>query len=493
MSSLKNAFLLLMLAITACHNLSHENEAPPTYQLDGRSTSTIQNQSDDSLQILLTNWYLVPLEEQSFDTTIAGQTTVSFELVAQNKNYYSLKLNEAEHKIFHQPGAGDTLHYHHDNEQAVLFTGTSSTINEYILAKAAHFQSVNADWKPRAMATHTEADFNKVLALNDSITKQHLAYLAEQKTKLPKWFVDFEALRLQYLNAYFKMNSFIYRKVLLNFPDTLPNNFFHTTTAHLPISNDTMAGNEHYMHFVNDYLQFESIAEADKSTHFEESNIERRRLDNIEAIQTKLTGIAREAYLTFTLSLHISKNKYTFNDSLITLLEDQAHRILLYQTLARNEILPKGADLPYVLLPDPDDHLIELESFHGNVLLINFWATWCKPCIKAFPKENALVEEFRDQPVKIINICLDSEKDRWQSMVEKHELKTINLFAQDNWNKKINESFDIQALPHSVLVDWNGKIVQNKGPKPGENAGKQINALLSDMKASKKSSEAKAL
>ena len=92
-----------------------------------------------------------------------------------------------------------------------------------------------------------------------------------------------------------------------------------------------------------------------------------------------------------------------------------------------------------------------------------------------------MVEQFKADPVAIVNIAVDSDSGRWKEMVKKHQLKTLNLLAQDKWNDVLSEKFGIQGLPHSVLIDWNGKIVQNKCARASEQVDEQIAALLDEV------------
>ena len=135
-------------------------------------------------------------------------------------------------------------------------------------------------------------------------------------------------------------------------------------------------------------------------------------------------------------------------------------------------------NLPYFYLSDIDSVFYEPEHFKGKVLLINFWATWCKPCYQEFEYENELVLKFQKEPVEIVNICIDSEKDNWEKVVTKYSLKTKNLFAAKNWSEKINKDFGVTALPHSVLIDWNGNVIQNKCLRPSEEVDELITKEL---------------
>lgn len=91
------------------------------------------------------------------------------------------------------------------------------------------------------------------------------------------------------------------------------------------------------------------------------------------------------------------------------------------------------------------------------------------------------MEQFAGKPVKLLNIAIDTKEDRWRSMINRYGLKSDNVLAQGNWEDKLSKDFDINGLPHSVLIDWNGNIVQNKCPRASENIGELIAKLLEEM------------
>jgi thioredoxin-like negative regulator of GroEL len=71
-----------------------------------------------------------------------------------------------------------------------------------------------------------------------------------------------------------------------------------------------------------------------------------------------------------------------------------------------------------------------------------------------------------------------SDKKTWKKYIQKYQLKSINLFAENSWTSKIEKDFGIRGIPHSVLVDENGKVFQNKCARPSEDISKEIDKLL---------------
>ena len=137
--------------------------------------------------------------------------------------------------------------------------------------------------------------------------------------------------------------------------------------------------------------------------------------------------------------------------------------------------------MPYFFLENSKGEDVESNDYLGNILLINFWADWCKPCIEEFPHENDLVEKYQGKPVKILNICIESKPEKWRAYIHKYGLKMDNVFAGENWTKKLKSSYDISGIPHSVLIDWNGNIVENRTKAASKGVDKLIDEMLGKM------------
>jgi thiol-disulfide isomerase/thioredoxin len=163
-----------------------------------------------------------------------------------------------------------------------------------------------------------------------------------------------------------------------------------------------------------------------------------------------------------------------------SLIEDESLQEVV-RTEVERERLPAGTGMPYFYLENMEGEFIEPSRWRGKVVLINFWATWCKPCLKEFPHENKLVKEYAGQPVQIVNICLDSGKEAWQQYSAEFGLNMINLFANETWSQNLKKKFFIQALPHSVLVATDGRILKNHAPRASGGVHRLIDLALGEM------------
>lgn len=110
-------------------------------------------------------------------------------------------------------------------------------------------------------------------------------------------------------------------------------------------------------------------------------------------------------------------------------------------------------------LSNPSDKNIETEKYRGSFLLIDFWASWCGPCRKEFPKLLAVKKEFEDKNFKILGVSFDKKKKNWLKALEEEKLTWENVIDTTAMYGKIAEKFGIVELPSNILVDKKGIII----------------------------------
>ena len=98
---------------------------------------------------------------------------------------------------------------------------------------------------------------------------------------------------------------------------------------------------------------------------------------------------------------------------------------------------------------------ISLENYRGQVVLLDFWATWCPPCIAEIPNVKKTYEKYKDQNFQIIGISLDKSKEPLEKYIEKKELSWRQYW--DNTGK-ISNLYKVQAIPSTFLIDGAGII-----------------------------------
>jgi thiol-disulfide isomerase/thioredoxin len=118
-----------------------------------------------------------------------------------------------------------------------------------------------------------------------------------------------------------------------------------------------------------------------------------------------------------------------------------------------------GKTLPGFSETDLDGKPLASASFKGKVLLIDFWATWCPPCRAELPNVIAIYKKYHPQGFEIIGVSLDSDKDKLTSFIKEQDLAWPQYFDGQGWSNKLAAKYGVEAIPYTILVDGNGKII----------------------------------
>ena len=118
-----------------------------------------------------------------------------------------------------------------------------------------------------------------------------------------------------------------------------------------------------------------------------------------------------------------------------------------------------GERVPEISLPDALDSIVNLSSFSGKVVLVDFWASWCAPCRAANPNIQKLYKKYKANGFEVYAVSLDVKKEAWLKAVKKDKLTYSVVIDNAGWSSKVAESFFVDMLPTNFLLDKSGKIV----------------------------------
>lgn len=130
---------------------------------------------------------------------------------------------------------------------------------------------------------------------------------------------------------------------------------------------------------------------------------------------------------------------------------------------AQDEVLKIGQTAPEILLSTHNGDTVTLSSLKGKLVLIDFWATWCAPCVKEQPELKAIYDKHSDKvkagEFEILGVSLDKSKENWQKSIERFKINWLQVSDLMFWKSPVAKNYAIEGLPFNVIVDEQGKII----------------------------------
>ncbi len=138
--------------------------------------------------------------------------------------------------------------------------------------------------------------------------------------------------------------------------------------------------------------------------------------------------------------------------------------------------LAVGKVFPTFAEKDVNGQPLDLATYRGKVVLIDFWATWCGPCVAELPNVIAAYEKYHGQGFEIIGISLDQDREKLTTFLKGKNMPWRQYFDDQGGQNKLATQYGIDAIPATFLLDGTGKIVA-KGMR-GEELDRQLAKLL---------------
>jgi peroxiredoxin len=110
---------------------------------------------------------------------------------------------------------------------------------------------------------------------------------------------------------------------------------------------------------------------------------------------------------------------------------------------------------------DINGKVLNLDNFKNKIVLIDFWATWCMPCIKELPNVKNAYEKFKEKGFEIISISLDNDKNAYEKFIKKENMTWLHVFDGNGWESELSKFFYIKSIPATFLLKDNMIIAKD--------------------------------
>lgn len=371
---------------------------------------------------------------------------------------------------------GDDLKFTLDGnnfDSTLVYTGKGSEIGNMM---AAHMLSKSFmmmfSGKAQPLFAKNEDEFIKEL---DKILKEELDFIEPYKIKLPKKFIEYWKAHYQY-SIYSMMIQYTYmhKMMLAGSTSVTMKQEDYSIVNKIPLAfNDEYLCIATYAGYAEEILgsKYDAQTKQDTTIPFE-------KLAEIKAVHIK--NEAKKLMPPQTLQFFYAKNLNTGikYKPLVQVEKEYAEFKSLYKQSPYDEILnnlmvikrKKAKDAPVIDFDFTtlDGNKMKVSDLKGKVVYIDFWASWCGPCIRELPATKKVKEHFKDKDVVFLNVSIDDDLDAWKKAIEKHKITGIHTCEPGGWKSRIAAMYGISSVPTYFLVDKNGKFALDVTPRPSE-------------------------
>ena len=370
--------------------------------------------------------------------------------------------------------------------ETVVFGGNAAQTNQY----AAKFQQmyfsneIYNDWNKKNRAVK-EYDADRYIQYLDTILQKsreiYDQFVAENQPndESKKWAqLYIEGCYYDELGQYAR-NHRRANNMENNNKWDVPKGFYDRLLNRLPIDTSMFICSHQISIFSDRFLStyFNDILnEKFKNLRITDILSIRKKADEIRfstISEFTLDPLLRQIMLTKMLSEELEEqniNNYErFNDLVNTyitepFLKEPLHPMYL-QTKARiknpkiytEAVLKEAADFSIKQIVDNI-----LQQNKGRVIYIDFWATWCGACLEEMPNSKTVELELKKKNVAFVYICLNSDEERWKSVLDKYQIGGQHYLLSGRQSGEIKSLFEINAVPDYMLIDKNG-VIKEKG------------------------------
>lgn len=432
------------------------------------STTIFTNTTIDTIRIQAESYYYTPYYEQKTTLTLSPGKSDSLKVSMAHPGF--IILSNYGLKLYSAPGS--RVHAYitsiSSGKAEVNFTGDMVQENDYYLAYQNHFKGFSIETSLFYSEAAKMTDLNAFPGVADSIRKLASNFLDKYAGALPSYFKSFEESRLLYNAAYRKYNVLLDREFKTGQKNLVNKSYFDFENS-VNLNPENFILNSSFIDYAGFFIFFRSEKSPNMSKLITLADSMIKPSINGDALKMNLLSrLFRESKAQYDLiypklAFYDTQNKYAI-DSIITL---------------KSRLPVVGKLTPQVKLIDAKGDSISLSVLKGKPMIINFWASWCAPCLEALPYENLLHDKYSEKGLVVVNICVETDRKKWELLTKEKALRMINLYATAEEYVRIKKMYNIESLPRSILIANNGTVLNNYYKSTTVINDKEIEDLLS--------------
>ncbi len=417
--------------------------------------------------------------EVFYYTDFITNNTESKEVVLTENNAFAFELELAEPKHVHfriprrtitlylQPGADINLVFDASSMDVLpMVTGDKAEESIFLLSYNMDVDRQYGQMTVMNKSRDREAEAFRAFA--GDVYREKKAYLEnhELNQELDSSFVALLHTNMRYEKFNMLMDYPAMRAYMQDgdAPVVVPDDYYDFLEKQ-DLFDDQHVRSRPYYNFLNKYLRHYLDAYVDQE-EMETAGYERMRFDTARSL---FSGKTQELVMAEVVISALSFGDFGVAEQLYEEYSELADGWPL--SVAESEYdavaaLAPGMPAPGFTLTDIDGEEVSLDDFQEKVVYLDFWASWCGPCMQQVPHARQLKKRMQDQEdLVFLYISVDTDEGAWRRTVEEREIAGVHLNVP-GFGHEVPDSYNLKGVPTFYLIGRDGRIVDNRPPRP---------------------------
>jgi len=401
--------------------------------------------------------------QRLYKAKVSGLGKFEFSINLSKPLYADLFVGNESIPIFICPGDSIYLISEYEElEDAGVYSGKGSLESQFLLDE---YKRVGPDYLSRKInEAIIKLDTTDFYPFIDTLTIQRMANLksGNDKRSLRPDFIHLKQME-------YKCNEISSK---LNYLSEWP--YFHRSKRNLILSDssffqnfdfndESLTGYEFYEEAIQSILFYKGYQQltVNRQANFRELNF--------GLIDKYLTGKVKAWFLAIAISEEFENMELAEPKYRIWMQEnsDSEFAQFLKKQYLNHQKTRKGKPAPKLALKDRNGKLIALSDFLGKVVYLEFWASWCGPCIMEAPNFKKLYSSFAPKGVVFLSVSIDENENLWLKMLDKLKIPGFHVRAKGRTDSNIL-NYSVNGIPRYFCIGKNGEIVDSNAPSPSQ-------------------------
>lgn len=231
-------------------------------------------------------------------------------------------------------------------------------------------------------------------------------------------------------------------------------------------------------------ISLSQAIESKDTTALDSAKIKVAMIDSIltNSVRNYMDSTRNDIASTYFFERYLMTNNtldevLDYYDNLTDRVKKSAPGLILKQKIEDMQQVNIGGMAPNFELTTPEGKKLSLKELRGHIVLLDFWASWCGPCLAEVPNLKAIYEKYHSKGLEILGVSLDEKEAAWKSAIERKALTWRHVSSLKGWKCPVAKRFKVTGIPRMYIIDQQGKIIAQD--LRGENLAAKMDELFS--------------